>query len=85
MLKLISSFISPPGRVNVTERDISESDISVSKCFQEGLFKFARLQITGAKSVIAIKISGIFHTTVTSKYFMNLSRMTKFLLIRVNE
>ena len=36
MLKLISSFISPPGRVNVTERDISESDISVSKCFQEG-------------------------------------------------
>ena len=85
MLKLISSFFSPPGRVNVTERDISESDISVSKRFQEEIFKFARLQITGAKSVIAIKISGIFNTTVTSKCPMNFSRMTNFLLTQLNE
>ena len=81
MFKLLSSFISPRSSVNVTEQGILHSHIvSVSKLFQEKMFKFARLQIIGAKSVIAIKISGIFHRTVTQKFLMNLITFTNFLL-----
>ena len=64
MFKLLSFFISPRTSVNVTERGILHSHISVSRLFQE-MFKFATLQIIGAKSVIVTKIWKIFHTTVT--------------------
>ena len=49
MLKLISFFIRPPSRVNVSERGISNSYISVSELLHEEIFKLARQQITGAK------------------------------------
>ena len=39
MLKLISFFIGPPSRVNVTEWGISNLYISVSELFREGIFK----------------------------------------------
>ena len=71
VLKLISFFIGPPSRVNVTEWGISNLYISVSELFREGIFKLVRLQIIGAK------ICGIFHTTVTSKFLMNF--LTNFL------
>lgn len=67
ILKWLSSFISPLTSVNITERGILHPHISVSKLFHEKIFNIAGLNIIGAKSVISIKISGIFHTTVTLK------------------